>query len=216
VINLKIIIAGGGGLGTKLAELCIKEKHDVVIVEKEDKVAEDLGEKLDALVLKGDASERKLLNDADIEHADALVAVTSDDKTNLMICEVAKDYKVPKIVARVNDTESEEVFMKLGITASINTTTSVVFAFKKALEKSGERLIGLVAGEKIEIFEKIVSDKSKINGKKIGDIQNNFIIGASYRNGQLIKVKPETLVREGDVLVVCVPVEDVKRVNALF
>jgi trk system potassium uptake protein TrkA len=213
---LKIIIAGGGGLGSKLAELCIKEKHDVVLVEKEEKVAETLGEKLDALVLKGDASERKLLMDADIEHTDALVAVTSDDKTNLMICEVAKDFKVPKIVARVNETESDEVFLKLGITASINTTTAVVFAFKKALEKAGERLVGLVAGEKIEIFEKVVSNKSKINGKSIMDVQNSFVIGAAYRNGELIKLKPETKLREGDVLVVCVPIEEIKKVNSLF
>ena len=93
------------------------------------------------MVLKGDASERKILMDGDVEHADALVAMTSDDKTNLMICEVAKDFKVPKIISRVNSTDSEEVFMKLGITASINTTTSVVYAFKKALEKpEGKRI----------------------------------------------------------------------------
>lgn len=213
---MKIIIAGGGAIGSKLAELCVKEKHDVVIAEKDDKIAEKLGETLDALVLKGDASERKILMDGDIEHADALVAMTGDDKTNLMICEVAKDFKVPKIVARVNDTESEEVFMKLGITASINTTTSVVFAFKKALEKSGERLLSLVAGEKAEVFEKVVSKNSKISGKKVSEIQNNFIIGAAHRNGELIKIKPDTVIREGDILVVCVPVEEVKRVTGLF
>ena len=213
---MKILLAGGGALGSKLAELFVKEKHDVVIVEKDDKTAESLGEKLDALVLKGDASNRKILMDGDIEHADALLAMTSDDKTNLMICEVAKDFKVPKIVSRVNDTESEEVFMKLGITASINTTTSVVFAFKKALEKTGERLIGIVAGEKVEIFEKIVRAKSKINGKRIKDVKNNFVIGAAYRNGQLIKLTPDTVMEEGDALVVCIPVEEIQKVNALF
>lgn len=213
---MKIIIAGGGAIGTKLAELCMNEKHDVVVVEKDEEVAEGLGERLDALVLKGDASDRKILMDGDIEHADALAAMTSDDKANLMVCEVAKDFKVPKIVARVNDTESEEVFMKLGITASINTTTSVVFAFKKALEKAGERLIGIVAGEKVEIFEKIVSPKSKINGKRISEVQNKFVIGAAYRNGELIKLTPRTVIEEGDVLVVCVPVEELRKVNTLF
>ncbi len=213
---MKIIIAGGGALGTKLAELCVKEKHDIVVVEKDEKKAEELGENLDALVLKGDSSNRKILIDADIEQADALVAMTSDDKTNLMVCEVAKDFKVPKIVARVNETDSEEVFMKLGITASINTTTSVIFSFKKALERSGERLIGLVAGEKVEIFEKIVSKQAKINGMKISELRNNFVIGAGYRNGELLKIRPETKIREGDVLIVCVPVEEVKKINNLF
>ena len=213
---MKIIIAGGGALGTKLAELCVKEKHDVVLVEKDERIAESLGERLDALVLKGDASDRKILMDGDIEHADALVTMTSDDKTNLMVCEVAKDFKVAKIVARVNDTSSEEIFMKLGITASINTTTSVVFAFKKALEKSGERLVGIVAGEKVEIFEKIISKNSKISGKKVSELQERFVIGAAYRNGELITIKPESVLKEGDVLVVCIPVENIKDVSALF
>ncbi|RLI96128.1 MAG: hypothetical protein DRO99_05000, partial [Candidatus Aenigmatarchaeota archaeon] len=152
----------------------------------------------------------------DIENTDAFVAMTGDDKTNLMICEVAKDFKVPKIVARVNETASEEVFMKLGITASINTTTSVVFDFKKAIEESGERLIGIVAGEKVEVFEKVVSAKSKLNNKKISDIQEDFVIGAAYRNGELIKIKPNTKLQEGDVLVICAPIEGVKKISSLF
>jgi Trk K+ transport system NAD-binding subunit len=88
--------------------------------------------------------------------------------------------------------------------------------FKKALEKAGERLIGIVAGEKVEIFEKVVDDHSKINGKNIGDLQYNFIIGAAYRNGELIKITNETRIEEGDVLVICVPVEEVKKISALF
>ncbi|UCD07534.1 MAG: TrkA family potassium uptake protein [Candidatus Aenigmatarchaeota archaeon] len=213
---MKIIIAGGGQLGTKLAELCAKEKHDVVVVEKEEKVAENLGEKLDALILRGDATDRKILKDGNIEHCDALVALTGDDKTNLMICEVAKDFKVPTIVARVNDTSSEEIFMKLGITASINTTTSAVFAFKKAIEKPGERLISLVAGEKAEIFEKVVSNNSQLINRTLNEVVNEFIICAIYRSGDLVKPKPNTKIQEGDIIVICAPVESVKKVRGLF
>lgn len=213
---MKIIIAGGGQIGTKLAELCTKEKHDVVVVEKEEEIAESLGEKLDALILHGDATDREILKDGDIEHCNALVALTGDDKTNLMICEVAKDFKVPTIVARVNDTSSEEIFMKLGITASINTTTSAVFAFKKAIEKPGERLVSLVAGEKAEIFERVVSKECKLTNKTLGEIVNDFIICAIYRNGELVKAKPDTKILEGDILVICAPVESVKRVSGLF
>ncbi len=213
---MRIIIAGGGNIGEKLAELCSKEKHDVVVIEKEEKIAEKLSESIDALVLCGDASDRKILKDADIEHSDAIVAMTGDDKTNLMVCEVAKSYNIPIVVARVNDTESESVFMKLGITAAINTTTSVIFAFKKALEKPGEKIISLVAGEKAEILDKVVSKKSVITGKKVEDISNKFIVAAIYRNGEFMRPKNNTQIREGDILTICVPVEDVKGVEKLF
>ena len=213
---MHLIIAGGGRIGAKIADLSVKEKADVVIIEKEETRAEELGEKLDALVLKGDASNNKILKDAGIENCDALVALTSDDKTNLMVCEVAKSFKVPIIVARINESSSEPIFMKLGITASINTTVSAVLAFKKALEKSNKKLIDLVAGEKAVVFERIVPRKCKIVNKKIKQVTNNFVIAAIYRGGDYIKPKPDTEIREEDVLTICAPVDDVRSIDFLF
>jgi trk system potassium uptake protein TrkA len=213
---MHIIIAGGGNLGTKLSELLVKENHNVVLIEKNERVAERLGETLDALVLHGDASDRKILKDADIENCDALIVMTGDDKTNLMICEVAKSFNVSVIISRVNDASNEPIFIKLGITACINTTTSAVLAFKKALEEPEKHLINIVAGEKALVFERVVSKESKIINKEIDKISKNFIIAAIYRNGELVKPKPETKILEGDVLIVCAPIEEMKRVNKLF
>lgn len=213
---MHLIIAGGGNIGTKLAELFVKEKRDVVVVEKDERVAEELGGKLDALVLHGDASDRKILKDGGVENCDSLVAITGDDKTNLMICEVAKSFNVPTIIARINDSSNEPIFMKLGITASINTTIPSILAFKRALEKSDKRLINLVAGESAVIFERIVPRKCKIVNKKVGKVSNNFVIAAIYRNGELVKPKPETEILEEDVLTVCASVYEVKSVDDMF
>ena len=213
---MRVVIAGAGKLGTELAEILIKEKKDIVIIEKSGKIAEELGEKLDALVLNGDASNRRIIKDADAEHCDAIVAMTGDDKTNLMICEIAKSFKIPTIVSRVNDSSNEPVFIKLGITANINTTTAAIIAFKRALEKPGKRLVNLVAGEKAEIFEMLVEKDSKIIGEKIGDISKDFVVAAIYRNGELIMPGPEKKIQDGDVIVICVPVEKVKKIESLF
>jgi len=216
IILMHVIIAGGGRLGEALANLLVNEKHDVVLIEKDEKLSEELAERLDALVLHGDASESKILKDANIEKSDAVVAMTGDDKTNLMICEVAKSFKVSSIVSRINRVTNEGIFVKLGITASINTTTSAVLAFKKVLEKPGKRLVNLIAGEKAEVFEMLVSEGSGAIDKKIKELEKNFIIAAIYRNGELMLRKPDKRVQEDDILIICAPLEEGKKIEGLF
>ena len=212
---MRTIIVGGGDIGTALAEVLIKEKHDVILVESDEKRAEVLGEKMDALVLHGDASDRKILKDANIQKCGALLTLTSDDKTNLLVCEVAKSFNVPIIISRVNDPSKDQIFSNMGITATINTLTTAVNAFKRLLEKPEKKTI-LVAGNKAQIMERVVNKDSKILNKKIGDINRKVIISALLRDGELVKAEPKTKMQEGDTIIICAPVEETKRVDKLF
>lgn len=213
---MRIIVAGGGSLGENLSNVLVKEKHDVVLIEKDEKTAEELAEKLDALVLKGDASDRNVLKDANIKKADAVVAITSDDKTNLLVAEIAKESKVAIIVARVNDSSNQDIFLKLGISASIDTTNSSVSIFKKALEKPGKNLGCLIGGGKGEVFDILVKNDKSI-GKKVDDFaEKNFSIAAIYRDGELIIAKPEVKLKQNDIITVCVPLEEVQKVENMF
>jgi trk system potassium uptake protein TrkA len=214
---MKIIIVGGGNLGFELANLLVKEKHDVVVVEKNEKRAEYLGENLDALVLQGDGTERKILKDGGIQKCNALFSMTGDDKTNLLVCEIAKDFKVNKIVSRVVESSNDPIFAKLGITASINTTVSSIIAFKRLIEEPGKKLVNLVAGEKAEVFERLVDNKSKISNRKVKEFEKEkFTIAAIFRNGELLKANPKEVIRQGDTLVILAPVEEVQKVDKLF
>ena len=212
---MKIIIVGGGSIGLALAEVLIKERHDVVVIEKDEKLAEELAEKLDALVLHGDGTDKNILKDANIKNVDAVVSVTSDDKTNLMVCEVAKSVNVPNIIARINQPDNEGIFTKIGITNLINTTKTSILAFKKALEKPGKQLISLVAGGKGEVFEVSIGKDSKFTNKKIADIVRGFSVAFIYRDEKLIVPKPETKIKEGDILTVCAPLEEVKKIEKM-
>lgn len=214
---MKVMIVGGGKIGSKLSELLVNEKYDVVIIERNEKRAEELGEKLDALVLKGDGTDRKILKDGNIEKCEAIAVLTGDDKTNLMICEIAKDFKVPKIVSRIVDSSNEAIFTKLGITASINTTTSAILSFKRVLEGSGKRLVSFVAGEKAEVFEMVVGKKSGIANKTVKDAdKGGFSIAGIFRDGQFLKPRPGQQILEGDTVIVCAPVEEVGNAEKMF
>jgi trk system potassium uptake protein TrkA len=204
-------------LGYQFADLLVKEKHDVVLVEKNETRAQYLGENLDALVLHGDGTDRKVLKDGSITKTNALIAMTGDDKTNLLVCEIAKDFKVGTVVSRVVDSSNDPIFAKLGITASINTTVSSILAFKRILEEPGKKLVNLVAGDKAEVIERSVDSKSGILGKKIGEYsKEKFTVAAIFRNGELVKPTGREVVQQGDSLIIVSPVEEVANLDKLF
>ena len=212
---MKVIVVGGGRIGEALSRLLIKEKHDVVVVEKDEKLAEELAEKLDALVLHGDGTDKNILKDANIEKSDVMVAVSGDDKTNLMICEFAKGVNVPNIIARINQSDNEGIFTKIGITNLINTTTTAILAFKKAMEKPGKQLVNLVAGGKGEVFEVSVRKDSKFANKNIMDVVKGFTVACIYRDDKILMPELKTKIKEGDILTICSPLEGVKKIEKM-
>lgn len=212
---MKVIVVGGGRIGEALSRLLIKEKHDVVVVERDEKLAEELAEKLDALVLHGDGTDKNILKDANIEKADVVIAVSGDDKTNLMVCEFAKGVNVPNIIARINQSDNEGIFTKIGITNLINTTTTAILAFKKAMEKPGKQLVNLVAGGKGEVFEVSVRKGSKFANKNVMDIVKGFTVACIYRDDKILIPEPKTKIKEGDILTICSPLEGVKKIEKM-
>jgi len=213
---MKIIVVGGGKLGETLSRILAKERHDVVLIERKDALAEELAERLDALVLSGDASSKDILKDANIENADVVVAATDDDKTNLTVCEFAKEMNVQNIIARINLPDSEADFSKIGISSMIDATATAALAFKKLMEKPGKQLVNFVAGGKGEIFEMRVRKESKFTGKAVADAAKDFAIACIYRDEKLIIPKPETKIKECDILTICAPLEEVKKIEAML
>lgn len=132
-ILMRIIVAGGGDFGVRLAESLAKG-NEVILIEKDEGRAEYLGEKLSSIVLFGDAADRQVLKHANAEKCDALLAATSDDKANSEICELAKSFGIKKVAARLNDPEKNELFAK-SEAATINIMDSAVNEFLKAIQK---------------------------------------------------------------------------------
>ncbi len=213
---MKVIVVGGGKLGETLSRLLSKERHDVVLIERKDSLAEELAERLDALVLSGDGSDKDILKDANIENADAIIAATNDDKANVAVCEFAKEAKVKNIISRLNNPGSEVEFSKIGVTSVIDATATAALAFKKLVEKPGKQLVSFVAGGKGEIFEVNVRKESKFAGKPVSDFSKDFSIACIYREDKLVIPKPETKIREGDILTVCAPLEEAKKIEAML
>ena len=101
--NKRIVIAGGGHIGENLARN-LERKYGVRIIERSRQRCYELSENLDrAIVLQGDASDRDLLLDENIEETDMFCAVTNDDEANIMSSMLAKSLGASKVITLINN-----------------------------------------------------------------------------------------------------------------
>ncbi|MBW2967291.1 NAD-binding protein [Candidatus Woesearchaeota archaeon] len=209
---MDILIVGGGEVGLTAANMLSTKEHDLVLIESDEARAKEVANSIDAMVIHGDGTDISVLKDAGGSKVDALVAVTEDDKTNLMVCEIAKSLGIKKILARVNKPENEELFTKLGITGVVPVVGLAVTSIKNLLmEKRSERVIHELGGGSVQVLAITIPAESKLIGKP-AEIKN-AVIGALYRNGEIILPTKATKMQEGDVMILTAKTKNLKSVN---
>ncbi|MCB0608230.1 MAG: Trk system potassium transporter TrkA [Lewinellaceae bacterium] len=117
---MKIVIAGAGDVGFHLAELLSFENQDIILVDANQDVLDYAATHLDVMTIKGDSSSIDVLEQADVERAKLVLAVTTSEKTNLITAILAKKLGAKQTIARVNNPEylSENqrlLFNELGV-----------------------------------------------------------------------------------------------------
>ncbi|MFF5157663.1 potassium channel family protein [Streptomyces sp. NPDC000348] len=113
---MKVIVVGCGRVGSTLAGLLAAEGHEVDVVDRRPRTARRLPDSPRIRFHEGNGYSRAVLGAAGIEHADAFVAVTSDDNSNIVGARTAKEtYRVPIVLARVYDPRRADLYRDLGI-----------------------------------------------------------------------------------------------------
>ena len=130
-----IIIVGCGRLGSTLSEELSDAGHNVSVVDREAKRLEALGSGFNGISVRGIEYDDGVLKEAGIGRADYLIAATADDNLNITAALVAKEiYKVPRVLARVNDPRKTSVYELLGI-ETINPTELISYIVRSRIEE---------------------------------------------------------------------------------
>ncbi|MFO7992456.1 MAG: NAD-binding protein [Thermoplasmata archaeon] len=212
-----VVIIGGGRIGTDLAQLLLPEGHDVVIMEKDEDLADTLAKQFDALIIEGDGTDIEYLKDAGVNKADTLIAVTGDDKVNLISAQLAdKIFKVPNIIARVNDPKNEGVFSNLGVENTISTTRASAMQIKNLIGDSKTLLT--VGGTEAQLMDMRVKDKTPIAHKKINNagLPKGTIIVSINRGDKTLIPEGDTIIRPGDYVTLLARLKHVNEVKKMF
>lgn len=120
-----VVIAGGGKVGSYLAQVMLDSGNEVAVIEETLSTADRLSVQLEGsyLVINGDCCNSRFQEDAGIRRADAFVASTGQDDSNLVACEIAsRVFHVPRCIARVNNPKNLRIFREVGIECVSSTT----------------------------------------------------------------------------------------------
>ncbi len=212
-----VIVIGCGNIGKSLVNHLVSEGHELVIIEKDEERAKFLAESIDAIVIHGDGSSTEILKDAGVERADAVAVLTADDNTNLTICQILKRFKVPKIVARVNEPDKKDLYIGLEITAAISIVSAAVSQIKNALTKDKGRSMISIAGGNAEVVE-IKLTNEKLDNRKVRDIGLPYgaLVGVVYRKGEVVIATDDTILKKDDILTVITKTDVIQDVTTIL
>lgn len=179
-----IVIIGCGRLGSMLARELSDVGHDIAIIDSVQDNLDRLGSGFNGSRLKGVEIDNDTLVDAGIENADVFLAMTSDDNTNIMASQIAKDiFNVPKVIARIFDPSREFIYRKLGLETISPTQLGATIVKSRILEQGTDTLVAL--DNDIAVVE-IPITKTKYNTVKEIEETFNCVISSIFRRGKFI------------------------------
>ncbi|WP_424354176.1 potassium channel family protein [Methanobacterium sp. MBAC-LM] len=212
-----IVIMGAGRVGLNLASNLVSRGHDVTLIESDDSLCGNAAAELDALVICGNGTDTKTLEEANVSEADVFVAATGNDEANLLSCILVKQYNIPKIIARLSNPDHEEAFKKVGIDDVISPELTAAGYLEKLITRPKVADLIVIGKGDAEILDLTVKN-TKVIGKKISEINptDDYIIVAMYKNGEITIPKADMVLNEGDKVSILVKNRAVKDVVKTF
>jgi trk system potassium uptake protein len=197
---MKVIIMGCGRVGAELANQLSVERHDVCVIDRDRSAGERLPAGYTGTFQVGNGYHRGLLESAGIAQADAFVAVTSGDNTNIVGARIAKeDYRVPLVVARIYDPRRADIYHDLGIStvASVRWTVSRIRQMLSHRHLAPEVTFG--NGETLLVREEL---PAWLAGRPLCDLEvdHELRVVEVTRGGHSLLAARDTVAEAGDVV----------------
>ena len=208
------IIMGGGRVGFSLANILIEEGADITLIESDESLCDEISAELDALVVCGNGTSSKLLEECNIEDADFFIATTGNDEANLLSCILVRKYDVETIIARVSSLEHEEAFKEVGIDKVISPEISAARVLAQFVRNPRASKLATLGEGDAEIMEMTITN-DKVIGKHFKEITptKEYIIVATYQNGKLVIPQPDDVVTRGEKISLLVKRGSIKKVS---
>jgi trk/ktr system potassium uptake protein len=212
-----VVIMGGGRVGLHLAHSLVATGHDVTLIESDENLCATAAGEIDALIICGNGTDIKTLEESNIEDADVFVAATGNDEANLLSSILVKEYKIPKLIARVSNPDHEDAFHKVGIDVVVSPELTAASYLEKLITRPKIADLIVVGRGDAELLDISIQNPKAI-GKRVGDLSptNDYIIAAIHHNGQITIPNDDTVLAKNEKISVLVKTGAVKKVTSLF
>jgi trk system potassium uptake protein TrkA len=205
---MRTVVIGAGEVGYHIAERLSREGQDVVVIEQNAQVCARVQEALDVMTVQGHGASPRVLEEAGIRDADMVIAVADIDEVNIAACLLAKEYGVPKRIARARNPEfSEHALLehgkRLGIDLLINPNAVVAEEVLDLVKTSAAAEVGKFAGGKVLILGVQLGREAPILDRPLKTLRafhstTPFVVVAILREGRLLLPDGNTVLQGGD------------------
>lgn len=214
--TVRVIIMGCGRVGTLLTQELAKAGHDVVVIDKKAAAFHRLPPGFDAKTIVGLGFDRNVLEEAGIKEADAFLAVSSGDNSNILAARVAREhYHVPKVVARIYDPMRADIYERLNI-PTVSTTRWGVKQMMMMLTHPREEIKETLAAG--DLFRMRIEIPSHLVGKSVSslEVDGKVLVAGVDRGGTgFIPIGSSTF-QEGDFAAVVVQKDALELLDELL
>ncbi|MEM8550535.1 MAG: NAD-binding protein, partial [Verrucomicrobiota bacterium] len=204
---VKILVIGAGDVGRFLSQKLSDEGYDVTVIESAEQTAQDLDESANVRVIEGNGASAEVLQNAGVNDCDFCIAMTSDDRTNLISCSLAKVLGAKATIARVHDqTYSDNSIVNyqlhFGIDFLLNPEALSAVALAKSIRHPGRVAVENFARGEIEVQQLRVVRQSRITGKPLRELRlpQDVRVGIVQREGRMEIPDADSTLEPGDLV----------------
>ena len=200
---MNVLIAGGEPAGAELASLLLEQNHTVCLVENRVEILTRLHLELPTEVIYEDSStDLKVLEEAGIRTADVLVACTSNDADNLVLCYLASSlYHVPRTIGRINNPRHAWLFnKKLHVDVALNESSILAHLIEEEMSLSDMMTLLKLRRGQYSLIEVVIPPGARAVGAAIKELPlpEHCIIAGIIRKGEMIVPRGLTIMEVGD------------------
>lgn len=206
---MRIIVIGGGKVGTALCRALVEEKHDVTLIEKKESVLKNVSKRLDVLTILGNGANYKILEQANVENCDIFIAMTDTDELNMISAILAKRMGAKETIVRVRNPEYSNAYFKdknfLGFSLIVNPELLTARYIANSVDFPNALSVEHFVNGRVMIMEYKIADNGKLVEMSVSQFRKKFsklVICAIEHNGKLIIPDGDAIIRPGDKIFV--------------
>ena len=226
---MNIIICGAGRVGFTIAKQLTEQNHSITIIDQSSEDIQKINDSLDVKAIVGKATMPSVLEKAHNDETDMIIAVTKNDETNMLICQIAYSlFKIPKKIARIRtqdylNPKFEKIYNKenLPIDVIISPELEIAKSIQRKLEAPGALDNVPFANNKIRLLEILIDEKCPIVNIELNKLTKKFpklnanILGV-VRNEKFILLKKNDIMKKEDKVYVTINSSQMKETLSAF
>jgi trk system potassium uptake protein TrkA len=212
---VKALIIGGGKIGSFLAQKLDTDGHTVTVIEVREDRAQELADDLDAVVIRGDGTDVGVLEAADVEDADWLLALTGLDEVNFVACQLGLALGTGHVLARLNSPWNRATFEALEIPV-VGVTRLIAEVMSREMAVSRLDRIAVIGRGQLSLVEYDLHASFPPTALRDLALPKPSVIAVVLRDGEAMVPDAETQLRPGDRITAVTTVEQEAALHRIF